>query len=369
MSSYFKTLTEILDRFPNRKDLIAVDNYEWENLLAFLEPRYKYIKFIHCGLEGLCFHMKDTLLDIHVFMKVLLPYKDEDVGWKWEKDFLALSFQTAGIQHQLRCRGARVPSVVGAENGETPYIAMEWIKSQKILDYVFNIDNPRKIASIWLEAAKQVEICHNSCVIHADIKTSNIIVNSQGRVYLCDFGMSRVATDKEMARRHGKVVLTPGYNAPEQIGYADSISYDTDIYQLACTLAVMLTKMEPTKSRNEDGKEEWKVNLKGIPREYLPIVMNGRSANREDRYSDISEMIKDMERALSGAVSRRLESIGGKPYRPLQPQPQQQQIVKPKPRHALKPPIEIKPTGDAAYDALVKCISLHVDRRLQERGA
>lgn len=85
-------------------------------------------------------------------------------------------------------------------------------------------------------------------VLHRDIKPSNIIIDSAGRVWLIDFGLSRVApTQPDANLQHTQVAGTLGFTPPEQWrGKAEARS---DVYALAATLHTLLTGFQPTMTR------------------------------------------------------------------------------------------------------------------------
>ncbi len=87
-------------------------------------------------------------------------------------------------------------------------------------------------------------------VLHRDVKPSNIIIDSAGRVWLIDFGLSRVApVQPDLNPRHTQLAGTLGFTPPEQWrGQAEPRS---DVYALTATLHSLLTGYQPTLTRAE----------------------------------------------------------------------------------------------------------------------
>jgi predicted Ser/Thr protein kinase len=85
-------------------------------------------------------------------------------------------------------------------------------------------------------------------VLHRDVKPSNIIIDSAGRVWLIDFGLSRVMPMQvEVDPRHTQLAGTIGFTPPEQWrGKAEARS---DVYALAVTLHMLLTAFQPALTR------------------------------------------------------------------------------------------------------------------------
>lgn len=85
-------------------------------------------------------------------------------------------------------------------------------------------------------------------VLHRDVKPANIIIDSAGRVWLIDFGLSRSAPmQPDTDPRHTQLAGTLGFTPPEQWrGKAEARS---DIYALGVTLHMLLTGFQPTLTR------------------------------------------------------------------------------------------------------------------------
>lgn len=84
---------------------------------------------------------------------------------------------------------------------------------------------------------------HKQGVLHRDIKSSNIKINSAGAVKLLDFGIARLQTAKNLTRV-GMVVGTPGILAPEQVR-GQNVTPATDIWQLGILMYEMLSGRLP----------------------------------------------------------------------------------------------------------------------------
>src|SRR5439155_384493 len=83
-----------------------------------------------------------------------------------------------------------------------------------------------------------------------DVKPSNLLLSTSGDVKLLDLGLVRVrnlesATGDSSSTRHGTMMGTPDYLAPEQITDAAGVDIRADIYSLGCTLYHLLTGCVP----------------------------------------------------------------------------------------------------------------------------
>jgi serine/threonine protein kinase len=100
----------------------------------------------------------------------------------------------------------------------------------------------RWMVIIMREVLIALAYLHKSNVIHRDIKTANVLVQSTGKVMLCDFGVSALLSTSQSKRT--TFIGTPHYMAPEVL---TSSSYDSkaDIWSLGITLYEMATGAQP----------------------------------------------------------------------------------------------------------------------------
>jgi serine/threonine protein kinase len=85
---------------------------------------------------------------------------------------------------------------------------------------------------------------HHHGIIHRDIKPFNLLLDEQGVVQICDFGLSRLRGETISVPHHLKVG-SPWYAAPEQEADPDGVDARADLYAVGVTLYRMLTGMLP----------------------------------------------------------------------------------------------------------------------------
>jgi serine/threonine-protein kinase len=128
------------------------------------------------------------------------------------------------------------------ESTQTPYLVMEMVEGQsleKILSTKGSI--PFSTACEWAgHVAAALAVAHRRVVIHGDIKPANILITTENRVKLTDFGMARLASHQTDSAVRG----TPAYWCPEQIlGRAQDAR--SDLFSLGVVLHEMLTGINP----------------------------------------------------------------------------------------------------------------------------
>jgi eukaryotic-like serine/threonine-protein kinase len=131
---------------------------------------------------------------------------------------------------------------------ERPYIAMELLDGTDLGSAVEKTGPLDSLgaAHVILDAAQGLAAAARAGLIHRDVKPSNLVRISDGRVKVTDFGLAKpVDPGSEPAlTAMGVVVGTPDYIAPEQ-ARGEAIDERVDIYALGGTLYFLLTGMPP----------------------------------------------------------------------------------------------------------------------------
>src|SRR5262249_28238486 len=145
------------------------------------------------------------------------------------------------------------------------------------------------------------------------IKPSNLMLDSRGKVWVTDFGLAHVQSEKTLTMT-GDLVGTLRYMSPEQaLAKRVVIDHRTDIYSLGVTLYELLT-LAPAFAGNdrqellrqiafEEPKPPRRIN-KSIPAELETIVLKAMEKNPADRYATGAEMAEDLRRFEAGEPIR-----------------------------------------------------------------
>jgi serine/threonine-protein kinase len=131
---------------------------------------------------------------------------------------------------------------------ERPYIAMELLDGKDLGSTVEQAGalSSKEAAHAVLDAAQGLAAASKAGLIHRDVKPSNLVRLSDGKVKVTDFGLAKpVEPGSEPAlTAMGVVVGTPDYIAPEQ-ARGETIDERVDIYALGGTLYFLLTAVPP----------------------------------------------------------------------------------------------------------------------------
>lgn len=264
----------------------------------FIQNRYEIISPIGSGGMANVYKAKDHKLNRFVAVKVLKKeYREDKV---FISKFRAEAQSAAGLAH------ANIVNVydVGEEAG-LHYIVMELVEGITLKDYISNKGrlSVREATSIALQISAGLEAAHNNGIIHRDVKPQNIIISTDGKVKVADFGIARATSTQTI---NSGVMGSVHYSSPEQSrgGYSDEKS---DIYSLGITMYEMLTGRVPF-----DGDTAVAVAIRHLqeeihgPKELVPdipygtnqIVIKCTQKSPDRRYSNMSEVIRDLRESL-----------------------------------------------------------------------
>lgn len=165
------------------------------------------------------------------------------------------------------------------------------------------------IASAIANIADALDHAHRRGVVHRDVKPSNLLIDSDRKVWLTDFGLASANEAQTVLTRTGQIIGTPHYMSPEQAsGSANRIDHRTDIYSLGATLYEWVTLKRPHQGdRFHVLLEIVSGRLKppskvceSVPASLEAIIMQAMSQSPADRYTSAAEMANDLRRFSSG---------------------------------------------------------------------
>ncbi|MGA8114765.1 MAG: serine/threonine-protein kinase, partial [Actinocatenispora sp.] len=201
---------------------------------AVVGGRYTLLDPLGAGGMGAVWRAHDDLLRRDVAVKeVLLPPgipRDEQAAL-YERT-LREARAAAGLSHPSVIR---VYDVI-TDNGR-PWIVMELLQARSVADMITQKGSlpPRAIAKIGLSVLGALETAHSAGVLHRDVKPANVLICSDGRTVLTDFGVARNIADNANLTSPGMVLGSPQYISPERAMGAE-FGPPSDLFSLGVTL-------------------------------------------------------------------------------------------------------------------------------------
>jgi serine/threonine protein kinase len=121
------------------------------------------------------------------------------------------------------------------EDGAT-YIVMELVEAPTLADVVRSGGPlpPERIVDLADRVLSALEAAHTAGIVHRDVKPSNILVPSNGRAKLTDFGIAQAVDDPKLTNT-GTLIGSPGYLAPERV-HGGEATAASDLWALGAVL-------------------------------------------------------------------------------------------------------------------------------------
>ena len=261
---------------------------------TILSSRYEILEQIGSGGMAYVYKARDRKLSRLVAIKILKEEfcKDKSFVAKFRMEAQA----AAGLSHN---------NVVGVydvgEEDNVHYIVMELIDGITLKEY---ITRKRKLGTkesigIAIQVAQGLEAAHKRHIVHRDIKPQNIIISTEGKVKVTDFGIARAATSNTI---NSDVMGSVHYSSPKQArnGFVDGKS---DIYSLGIVMYEMVTGRVPF-----DGDTTVAVAIQHLQEEMVPptaytpdlptslekIILKCTQKNPDRRYENMGELLIDI---------------------------------------------------------------------------
>ncbi|MBN1512818.1 MAG: protein kinase [Phycisphaerae bacterium] len=170
-----------------------------------------------------------------------------------------------------------------------------------------------RIARYVSDVADALEYAHRNGVIHRDIKPHNLMIGTDSRIRVSDFGLARVLEQPGLTVT-GEFLGSPLYMSPEQISRGDTlVDHRTDIYSLGATLYEWLTLAPPFpgESREQviaqiltaDMPPPREVNPH-VPVDLETICLKALEKEPKRRYASAAAMRDDLNAYLHGRAIR-----------------------------------------------------------------
>lgn len=164
--------------------------------------------------------------------------------------------------------------------------------------------SPSEALAVVPTICEALQYAHDQGVLHRDIKPENILLDTQGKVKIADFGIAKLVGEDAGANvtltMTGSSLGTPHYMAPEQLEKPSEVDHRADIYSLGVVLYEMLTGELPI-GRFEAPSSKTPVS-KGVD----DVVFRALEKNREKRQHSANEFRTQVETAGAGEVPPKL---------------------------------------------------------------
>ncbi|MBI5033792.1 MAG: serine/threonine protein kinase [Chloroflexi bacterium] len=290
-----------------KDDSSSLRNTSWSNLsdlTGITLGKYRLIEKLGQGGMAQVYKAYQPDLERYVAIKVLHPHLtgDEEFAARFRHEAKAI----AALEH---------PHIVRVydfdANGGLAFLVMEYLSGTSLKARLRELnalhahiefaETVRLVAAL----ADALAYAHHRGVIHRDVKPSNVILTTDGRPVLSDFGIARIIDATIITNSSGSVG-TPAYMSPEQ-GKGDSGDERSDIYALGVVMYQLSTGHLPF-----DADTPYAIILKHMtaplppPRTLRPdlpeaierVILKALAKNPSDRYQTAAEFASAVRAAI-----------------------------------------------------------------------
>ena len=267
--------------------------------------RYEILAEIGRGAMGVVYRARDPLIDRTVAVKAIhAPGAEEAEAFR------------ARFRHEAQAAGRLAhPGIVtvydvGEHEGK-PFLVMEYVAGRTLSAAVNDALPPLSLDArldLISQVADALDCAHRAGIVHRDIKPANILVTSEGKAKIADFGVAKLQLTQSQMTIAGSMLGTPSYISPEQVDGkpADGRS---DLFALGVILYWILTGRLPFDGENT-GEILFKILAKphakpsalnpSLPPEFDRVVARALAKNPGERYQSGQALRDDIEALRQG---------------------------------------------------------------------
>ena len=207
-----------------------------------------------------------------------------------------------------------VVAVIDAgEDSGYPYIVFEYVDGETLKQRIDRLGRLPfdEAAAYAIETGRGIAAAHAARMVHRDVKPQNVLIDSDGRAKVTDFGIARTLESDGLTKT-GRVLGTTDYVSPEQ-AMGQEVDARSDIYSLGVVLFEMLTGDVPFKAETVVGVAMKHVNdpmpdvqklRPGTSAALATVIEQATRKDPKGRYPHMGSMLADLEGALEVEVAR-----------------------------------------------------------------
>lgn len=284
-------------------------------MVDIISGKYEVISQAGKGGMGVVYKVRHLTLETILALKMLPAELAEN------PEVMSRFHQEAWVMAQLRH-----PNIVRVldvdRDGNTHYFVMEYVEGKNLSQRLHErgpLSLPEVLEISWqVTRALDYAHSHKPPVIHRDIKPENILIEElSGRAVVTDFGIAKLLGAGQQTRT-GLMLGTLLYCAPEQILQNNGLDGRADLYSLGLVMYEMATGRPFFAGLDERALlgrvlhgpgENVPTFVEPVSPEFVTLVTRAIARDREHRYQQAADLLRDIETCLalhsSTALSRR----------------------------------------------------------------
>lgn len=254
--------------------------------LSGMLHRYEVLHLTARGGMGAVYEARDRKLGRRVALKLLPPEMALDA--RAAEQFRTEERALAAIQHP------HIVTLYDAEEtaGGSPFFVMEFVAGENLAERMQRGPVPQAEAlAIICTVAGALAAAHGAGVLHRDMKPSNILLGTDGRVRVADFGLAMMREAPAARETESSGPGTQHYAAPEQLEGREEPSPRADVYSLGVVACELLTGARP------QGDLSGLLRAAKVDRRYDAPLLQALATEPERRMAGTKEFLEAIQSA------------------------------------------------------------------------
>ena len=269
---------------------------------------YELLEVLGEGGMGIVYRARQASADRIVALKVIRPDRLAAAAPEHQQEamqrFRMEARAAAALEHDHI-----VPVYEVGEIDGQPFFSMRFVRGRS-LEKVLR-DGPLdagKAAGLLEPIARAVHYAHGRGIVHRDIKPRNILLDTEERPYVADFGLAKSLVAARELTEAGHVLGTAQYMAPEQ-ARGEAAGSAGDVYSLGATLYELLTGRPPFRAATPAETQRQVIDNEpvpprrlnpAVPRDLETICLKCLEKEPHKRYSTAEDLADELERFQQG---------------------------------------------------------------------
>jgi len=263
-------------------------------------PRFELRGELGRGGMGVVYRAFDRHLGREVALKALLRSSDSRLQRLQREGQAVAALHHPGI---LRVHEH-------AEYAGQHFLVCELVEGARALDTVLGERDLRERIALVRDAASALGVAHEVGVVHRDVKPENLLVDSQGRLFVTDFGVAKIEGEQRLTQT-GAMLGTPHFMSPEQVeGRRDQQGPASDVWSLGVVLYLALTGKLPFEGETfgelgyaiaHSTPSSPSAVAPHVDRRLATICLRALRKDPSDRYPTAAALAADLDAYLASA--------------------------------------------------------------------
>lgn len=289
--------------------------------------RYAYKQRLGRGTFASVYLVRDQALKRDVAMKVLSPsfaknkkarlnfIEEARIAAQFHHPNIVFVYEVGEIPAGQFARHLDFPRELLDEYPERfIYFTMQYVEGETLRQRLYGRrgQKPEFVAGVMKQVAEAMDYAHKKGIIHRDIKPENIMVTSDNRALVADFGIAAPIIEQTQRKRGPRTSCTPKYASPEQLE-GGAMDQRTDLYSLGISAYEALSGVPPYQGRNVEQLAWQHLNESpdpiGADTRLEAIIEKLMHKEPRGRYKDASELLADLKRYSGGEAKAKSSDL------------------------------------------------------------